>query len=61
MHTYTHVVFLVMIALYAISIPMTIASVGQPRKPFTPGTAATIVVMNIAMLFALTLAVGHGV
>lgn len=61
MHTYTHITLLVMIALYAVSIPLTIASVGQPRKAYTAGVAAAIVVINILMLFALILAVGHGV
>lgn len=61
MHTYTHVALLAMTVLYAISIPTTIASVDKPRKPYTSGVAAAIVVINILFLFALILAVGHGV
>lgn len=41
----------VLVALLALNVVLTIALVGQPRKPITPGTAAFGLVFNAALVW----------
>lgn len=46
-----------LIALYALSIVINIATVGKPRRPMTPGLAAATTVINAGIIIGLILVV----
>lgn len=43
----------VMVTLYAISVLVTLASVGEPRKPLTLEQAALAVIMSFLMVWGI--------
>lgn len=50
----------IMIALYALSIPFTIANVAKPRKPLSVGQAIAIVTIDVAFIVVFVLLLARG-
>jgi hypothetical protein len=53
--TYINIVHWVLIALFALNIPLTTATIGKPREPISPQSGAVVVVINALVLAALLL------
>jgi hypothetical protein len=41
----------VFVTLYGLSVVLNIASIGKPRKPMTPGQAASLAVISALLIY----------